>query len=42
MSKYETPILELIELEEKDIICTSGRVEFGGWSGDEDTEWVEE
>lgn len=35
MIKYEYPIMDVIELEEDDIVCTSGGLEDGGW-GDEE------
>lgn len=41
MDNYEKPILELVEIEAADIICASGGMQYGGWSGDNDTEWKE-
>ena len=37
---YERPKLEIIEIDEKDVIITSGDADFGGWTdGDNDGSW---
>ena len=36
--KYEEPILEVIELKSKDIVCTSPNVEVDG--PDNDSDWT--
>ena len=36
--KYEKPIIEVMELEIKDIVCTSPGTEVG--TGDNDSDWT--